>query len=227
MTPDKNPAPGTSCPAELPPSYDAMLGEIKAEIATSQVRLIRAVNTELIGHYWRIGKIILARQQNEGWGAKVVNRLAVDLRAEYPGRKGFSRANLHYMRQFAEAWPEPIVQQPVGQLPWGHIAMLLGSLDTRSERDFYVAVVDDLVRDPDHDERTVGILIAAERNAAVVQYALNNSNQPMAVSTYGGLPPQMQALLPSAEDLTRVAHAVLDGQDARGVLPGPHRGRRW
>ena len=80
-----------------------------------------AVNRELVLLYWGIGKEILARQQQEGWGAKVIERLAKDLRLEFPMMKGFSRTNLLYMRAFSEAWPEEsIVQQLAGQLPWGH-----------------------------------------------------------------------------------------------------------
>ena len=75
---------------------------------------------------------------------------------------------------------------------------------------FYTAVVDDKVRDPERDDATLGILIAADRDNDVVQYSLRGSNQPMAVSTYATLPPEMRALLPTEEDLARVAHEVLD-----------------
>ncbi|MFX8852677.1 DUF1016 N-terminal domain-containing protein, partial [Acinetobacter baumannii] len=71
--------------------------------------------------YWQIGSDILARQAAQGWGAKVIERLAHDLRQAFPEMQGFSRSNLLYMRAFAEAWPDKqIVQQAVGQLPWGH-----------------------------------------------------------------------------------------------------------
>ena len=76
---------------------------------------------ELIALYWQIGKDILTRQAEQGWGAKVIERLSRDLRAAFPGIKGFSRANLIYMRAFAQAWSgRAIIQQAVGQLPWGH-----------------------------------------------------------------------------------------------------------
>lgn len=78
-------------------------------------------NRELVLLYWQIGRDILERQAQQGWGAKVIERLAHDLRTSFPEMKGFSRANLMYMRAFAEAWPDAaIVQQAVGQLPWGH-----------------------------------------------------------------------------------------------------------
>lgn len=84
---------------------------------------------KLIALYWQIGKDILTRQAEQGWGAKVIERLSRDLRAAFPEMKGFSPANLHYMRAFAEAWPDPaIVQQAVGQLPWGHNIGLLTRL---------------------------------------------------------------------------------------------------
>lgn len=80
--------------------------------------------------YWSIGEAILNRQSDQAWGTAVVTRLAEDLRAEFPTMKGFSRSNLFYMRGFAQTWPEheQIVQQPVGQLPWGHTIALLEKL---------------------------------------------------------------------------------------------------
>lgn len=75
--------------------------------------------------YWQIGRDILERQAQQGWGSKVIERLARDLREAFPEVKGFSRANLMDMRAFAEAWGEAeIVQQTVGQLPWGHNLLL-------------------------------------------------------------------------------------------------------
>lgn len=85
--------------------------------------------------YWQIGRDILSRQAEQGWGAKVIERLAHDLRAAFPDMKGFSRANLMYMRAFAEAWPDAaIVQQAVGQLPWGHNLVLLTRLKDTQQR---------------------------------------------------------------------------------------------
>jgi predicted nuclease of restriction endonuclease-like (RecB) superfamily len=79
----------------------------------------------LIELYWSIGKTVLGRQQVEQWGSGVMGRLAEDLRAEFPEMKGLSRRNLFYMRGFATAWTDPIVQQAVAQLPWGHVTVLL------------------------------------------------------------------------------------------------------
>lgn len=119
----------------LPNGYDDFLQNLKEQIRTAQVRASLAVNFELILLYWQIGKAILERQQREGWGAKVIEKLSKDLQHEFPQMKGFSRSNLTYMRAFAEAYEdEAIIQRSVGQLPWRHnIALLekLKSLDMR------------------------------------------------------------------------------------------------
>lgn len=108
-------------PASLMPApegYADWLAELKIRIHTAQQRAALAVNHELVLLYWQIGQDILQRQSEQGWGAKVIERLAHDLRTAFPNMKGFSRANLMYMRAFAAAWPDAaIVQQAVGQLP--------------------------------------------------------------------------------------------------------------
>ncbi len=118
-----------------PAGYADWLAELKARIHRAQQRATRAVNRELVLLYWQIGQDILTRQAAQGWGAKVIERLAHDLRNAFPEMKGFSRANLMYMRAFAEAWPdEQIVQQAVGQLPWGHNLVLLTRLKQPEQR---------------------------------------------------------------------------------------------
>lgn len=123
----------------LPTGYTDLLGELKIRVRDARTRASRMVNTALIELYWSIGRTILERQDVEGWGSGVLNRLAEDLRVEFPEMRGFSRSNLFYMRGFAAGWPDSIVQQPVGQLPWGHITVLLDKLDTSSERTWYAA----------------------------------------------------------------------------------------
>jgi predicted nuclease of restriction endonuclease-like (RecB) superfamily len=131
-------------PAALPAGYPAFLAEIKARIAVARTRAVLAVNSELIKLYWEIGHEILERESQEGWGTKVIDRLAADLRRDFPGMTGLSRSNLHYMRSFAEAWQfvggsEEIVQQPVGQLPWGQNIALVTRLKDRDARVWYAA----------------------------------------------------------------------------------------
>ncbi len=123
---------------QLPEGYADWLAELKTRIHSAQQRASLAVNYELVKLYWQIGKDILARQDDQGWGSKVIERLAHDLRNAFPSIKGFSRSNLMYMRAFAEAWPDAqIVQQAVGQLPWGHNLVLLSKLKGREERLVY------------------------------------------------------------------------------------------
>ena len=93
-------------------TYAQFFADLKSRIQTAQVRASVAVNRELVLLYWQIGRDILDRQQKESWGAKVIDRLAADLKREFPDMKGFSPRNLKYMRRFAEVWAEEeFVQQ--------------------------------------------------------------------------------------------------------------------
>jgi predicted nuclease of restriction endonuclease-like (RecB) superfamily len=123
----------------VPAGYADWLTELKTRIHNAQQRASLAVNRELVLLYWQVGHDILERQAREGWGAKVIARLAHDLRTAFPDMKGFSPRNLKYMRAFAQAWPEPeFVQQAAAQLPWFHLCTLLDKLKTREERDWYL-----------------------------------------------------------------------------------------
>ena len=123
-----------------PEGYANWLADLKSRIHSAQQRATLAVNRELVLLYWQIGRDILTRQSVQGWGAKVIERLAHDLRVAFPDMKGFSPRNLKYMRAFAQAWPEAeFVQQAAAQLPWFHLCTLLDKLKTREERDWYLA----------------------------------------------------------------------------------------
>lgn len=112
------------------PEYEALLTAIKERVRVARQRAIAAANEELLRGYWEIGHEILRRQDQEGWGAKVIDRLATDLRAAFPGIRGFSRSSLKYMRQFAAAWPDdPIGQGGLGQISWTHHIALLEKLE--------------------------------------------------------------------------------------------------
>lgn len=325
--------------------YTAALAELKQQVRAARFVAQRRVNAELIRLYWGIGATILQRQGDEGWGSNVIGRLATDLRAEFPEMKGFSRANLFYMRRFAGEWSaEAVVQQAVGQLPWGHITVLLDRLDDHELRDwyagqaaahgwsrnvlehqirseahtrlqaaptnfaevlppgdsdlaqqmtkdpyvldflaldgeakerhleqalvdriidtlrelgegfafvgrqmhfdvdgddfyvdllffhveqlryvvielktgkfkpeylgqlgFYVALVDDKLRRPQHAD-TVGLLLVADKNDAVVRYSLAGQQTPIGVASYDLLPPSIRAALPSEADLATALH---------------------
>jgi predicted nuclease of restriction endonuclease-like (RecB) superfamily len=125
-------------PSSLPENYEAFVRGLKERIRTAQVRAALAVNKELVMLYWQIGREILQRQEQEGWGAKVIEQLSKDLKREFPDVTGFSRTNLLYMRAFAEAYPEEqFVQQVVGQIPWGHNVRLLDMVKSPEERLWY------------------------------------------------------------------------------------------
>jgi len=97
----------------IPAGYPDLLEDLKRTVAGARWRAQRAVNTDLLGLYWRLGHTILSRQQAEGWGTRVIDRLSADLRAAFPEMRGLSRRNLIYMRTFAAAFPGEITQQPV------------------------------------------------------------------------------------------------------------------
>jgi predicted nuclease of restriction endonuclease-like (RecB) superfamily len=124
--------------SELPIGYAEMLGEIKLRIRQERLRVVLTANAAMVMLYWDIGRMILDRQERAGWGAKVIDRLAADLRNAFPDMKGFSPRNLRYMRAFAAAWPErPIVQEALAQIPWYHHIALLEKLDDPIARRWY------------------------------------------------------------------------------------------
>ena len=123
----------------LPETYAATLQEIKTHLRNARIRAILAANPIVIEAYWHTGKIILARQQEAAWGAKVIDRLAADLQEAFPDMGGMSSRNLLSMKLFAEAFPDgAIAKQPVSQLPWGQIIRLIQMVKDSAARDFYI-----------------------------------------------------------------------------------------
>ncbi len=122
----------------VPEGYPQLLNDLKERIRTAQVRAAVAVNRELVLLYWQIGRMILDRQAQAGWGAKVIDQLSKDLRREFPEIKGFSSRNLKYMRTFAETYPDSsIVQEVLAQITWYHNLALLEKLKTTEDRLWY------------------------------------------------------------------------------------------
>lgn len=120
-------------------TYIQLLSELKTKIQTAQIKAAVAVNTELIGLHWDIGNTILQRQSKEGWGTKVIERLSRDLKKAFPEMKGFSPRNLGYMKKLAEIYTdEPILQQVVAKLPWGHNVIVLDKVDTLEKKLWYL-----------------------------------------------------------------------------------------
>jgi predicted nuclease of restriction endonuclease-like (RecB) superfamily len=142
--------------------YTAVLEQLKIRLRNAQSRAILAVNVELLLIYWEIGHAIAKQEIQEGWGAKVIDKMSLDLRNEFPAMKGLSPRNLRYMRDFAKAYPhfsdtvtitsilqqpaaklQPVVpnnkilQQAVAKLPWGHNCVLLDKTGGQKEKLFY------------------------------------------------------------------------------------------
>jgi hypothetical protein len=121
--------------AGLPRDSGAVLDEIKRRIQQERLRVVMAANSAMVLLYWDIGQLILQRQDRAGWGSRVIDRLAKDLRDAFPDTRGFSPRNLKYMRALAAAWPErTIVQEPLAQITWRHNIALTESLPLRGRR---------------------------------------------------------------------------------------------
>jgi predicted nuclease of restriction endonuclease-like (RecB) superfamily len=92
-------------------SYQQFLAAVKLQIGEAQVRVATAANSQMLLLYWSLGQHILQHQFNKGWGAKIIDLLAKDLKTEFPKLKGFSVRNLKYMRKFAMDYPPAVVEQ--------------------------------------------------------------------------------------------------------------------
>jgi predicted nuclease of restriction endonuclease-like (RecB) superfamily len=124
---------------KLPGDYSALLVEVKERVRSAQYAALKAVNKELVGLYWDIGKMIAERQKTEGWGKSVVQQLAADLQAEFPGVRGFSVQNLWYMRQFyLEYHNVPKLQPLVGEISWAKNLVIMARCKDPLEREFYI-----------------------------------------------------------------------------------------
>jgi len=127
----------------LPADYAQWLTVLKQRIAGARQRAVLSANAEQIRLYHDIGREILDRQTRQGWGTKVINRLADDLREAFPEMKGLSASNLKYMRYFAQECPDrQIGQQSADQLPWFHIVTILTKLSEAALREWYNAKPD-------------------------------------------------------------------------------------
>jgi len=123
----------------LPSDYGDLLQIIKQHIHQNRIQAYREVNKSMIELYWNIGREIASRQERDGWGRSVVERLSRDLREEFPGVSGFSVQNLWYMRQiYMEYRDETNLQQFVGEIPWGHNLLILSKVKEMTAREYYL-----------------------------------------------------------------------------------------
>lgn len=119
--------------------YPRLLSEIKERIRSAQYEAFKAVNAELVGLYWDIGRMIVERQTNAAHGSAMTDKLASDLRTEFPGISGFSRRNVFSMREFYLLYRNDGRVQPlVAQIGWSHNLIVLQRCTDQLEREFYI-----------------------------------------------------------------------------------------
>lgn len=124
--------------SEMSNSYAQFIEKLKDKIQQQRISIVLNANTSMICLYWNIGQAILQKQADEGWGAKVIDRIAADIKAAFPEMSGFSPRNIKYMRKFAQCWPDfEFVQQVVAQIPWRTNRILLDKLNDRDSRIWY------------------------------------------------------------------------------------------
>ena len=125
--------------SQLPAEYGSLLNEVKERVRAAQYQALRAVNSELVGLYWDIGRMIVERQAGQTWGRSVVQRLGGDLRSAFPGIGGFSASNLWRMKAFFEAYSGSEKLAPlVREIGWSHNLVILERCADPLEREFYV-----------------------------------------------------------------------------------------
>ena len=127
---------------ELPIDYSELLDRLKQRVRKQKLQVIQEANKQLVMLYWFMGSEILKRQDQTGWGAKIIDRLSYDLRVAFPEMSGFSPRNLKYMRKFAQVWPDPeFVQRTVAQIQWGSNITLIERLDVPEMRLWYASKI--------------------------------------------------------------------------------------
>lgn len=123
---------------EMDKDYARFIEKIKSTIKAQRISIVLKANSEMICLYWKIGKGILDKQEKDGWGAKVIDRISKDLKDAFPDMSGFSPRNLRNMKQFAECWPDfSIWQQVVANLPWRSNCILMSKLENQETRIWY------------------------------------------------------------------------------------------
>ncbi len=130
--------PNASSIIDMPEDYAGFLRDLKVHIKTERIKAVLSANSAQILLYWEIGRGILEKQSEAGWGAKVIDRLSNDLREAFPEMNGFSPRNLKYMRKFSELWPDKeLVQRVAALIPWRNNQLLLDKIKDTNQRVWY------------------------------------------------------------------------------------------
>ncbi|MBF6612289.1 MAG: DUF1016 family protein [Chloroflexi bacterium] len=120
-------------------NYRSFLEALKQRVTRAQYEALKAVNRELIALYWDIGRIIVEKQAQFGWGEGIIERLAKDLQIEFEGVAGFSVRNLRYMKRFYLTYKDDTKLQPmVAEIGWTHNLIILDKCENDLEREFYL-----------------------------------------------------------------------------------------
>ncbi|WP_297072295.1 PDDEXK nuclease domain-containing protein [uncultured Duncaniella sp.] len=150
----------------LPVGYAEWRRKIVTLIENAKLNAAIHVNTDMLSLYWSIGSDIIRKKKELGWGAQVIEQLSLDLTRKFPEDKGYSVRNLHYMRRFAENYPDfPILQVPLAEfknlpisqaalaelagdkdcvdiplstISWYHHISMLPKIKNNAERAFYI-----------------------------------------------------------------------------------------
>ena len=123
--------------------YLDFIGSVKDHIRNAQYAALKAVNKELVGLYWDIGRMISEKQNELGWGKVVISNIASDLQREFPEGHGFSARNLRSMVLFYSEYKGDANWQPVAaKISFTHNIIILSKSQSKSERHFYVITVD-------------------------------------------------------------------------------------
>lgn len=127
--------------------YAKFVRQLKEKIQSSQFKAALMVNRELVCLYWDIGREIVERQEEDGWGSGVIDRIARDIQNEFPGIEGFSRTNMGRMRAFYQAYsnsPQAVgklEELPIFNIPWGHNIAIFERIKSLDERLWYAGMV--------------------------------------------------------------------------------------
>lgn len=154
----------------IPDDYGSFLADLKVRIRQAQYQAFRAANKELLQLYWEIGESIHRKQEEVGWGKAVVETLARDLQAEFPGRNGFSARNLWNMRDFyREFSSRPKLQPLVAEISWSKNLVIMARCKDDLEREFYL-------RATARFGWSKAVLIHQVDNKSYEKYLLNQTN---------------------------------------------------
>jgi predicted nuclease of restriction endonuclease-like (RecB) superfamily len=191
----------------LPKDYASLLADIKQRIRSAQYEALKAVNKELVGLYWDIGKMIVERQAKDKHGDATVKQLAKDLQVEFKGVAGFSWRNLFNMREFYLTYCEnPKLQPLVAIIGWSHNLAILQQCKDPLEREFYIKMTKKFGW-----SKNVLIHQVDNKKRMTVEYALREASKPIGVATYKvvkQLPTKLKNELPAPEQIQKLMEDV-------------------